>query len=100
MPTYTDLTESFSIYYSIVSALGVIENNRYRQRIIGEIWAENNEGEKVRQIGLIQADKMLIISGYQNEWPAFYVYDTKQYLIELGETIYNFEEQDFVKEPT
>jgi hypothetical protein len=32
-----------------------------------------------------------------NGWSAFDIFDTEQYLIELGETIWDFDEQDFVE---
>ncbi len=86
----TDL--NVKVKYSFVSSLGETENYRYLQQIVGEAWTEDDDGNELAMIGKIEADKLLISRTYDDpNWDPFHVFDTNQYLLELGESLYDAE---------
>lgn len=86
-----------TIKYSFESSLGATENYRYKQTIIGKIMLQDETGQDLEEIGRIYADKLLLSTGMNNGWAPYTVFDTEQYLMDLGSVIWDFEEQDFVK---
>lgn len=85
------------IKYSIESSLGPIENYRYRQKILGKIMLQNEQGEDLEEVGRIYADKLLFGVGMEEGWDHFSIFDTEQYLLDLGSAIWDFEACDFKK---
>lgn len=85
------------IKYSLESSLGALENYRYRQKINGRIVLQDDHGEDVEEIGRLYADKLLFSVGMEEGWDQFSIFDTEQYLMDLGSAIWDFEEQYFVK---
>lgn len=98
MPKYLDdlpFEEQISVSYSFTSQLGPIENNRWVQRITGEIRVEDETGKEVKIIGHIYAYKLLLVLARQNGWDEFSIFDTDYELMRIGELIYDFDKRDF-----
>lgn len=83
------------IKYVIESSLGVIENYRYRQKILGKIMLQDEQGKDLEEIGRLYADKLLFDIGVDEGWDHFSIFDTEQYLMDLGSVVWDFERNDF-----
>lgn len=85
----------FAINYKIHSSLGCIENSRYNQEIIGEINYIDEDSNIIEKAGEITANKLLLGVGIDNGWDAHSIFDNEGHLFEIGESIYDFSENDW-----
>ncbi|HEX8314125.1 MAG TPA: hypothetical protein VF609_03995 [Flavisolibacter sp.] len=91
------LEKGLTIKYSFESSLGPTENYRYKQSIVGRIMLQNEQGKDLQEVGRLYLDRLLFSTGVNSGWDHFSIFDTEQYLLELGECIWNFEKQDYVE---
>lgn len=89
------LESGLSVKYTIHSSLCANENYRYRQVITAEIMLLDEQGDDVEVVGRIHADKLLFSEGMNNGWDHFSIFDTEQYLMDLGSVIWDFEAVEF-----
>lgn len=82
-----------SIFYSFNSPLGYMENQRYVTDINIDICICNEQGDKTDLMGHANLKIMLLGLASNNEYSHYAVFDTEQVLFELGEKIYDFEEE-------
>lgn len=84
-----------AIKYSLEFSLGGAENYRYKQSILGRIMLQDAEGNDLEEIGRLYIDKLLFGAGMNDGWDHYSIFDTEQYLMDLGTTIWDFEADDF-----
>ena len=91
-----DYTHVF-IQYSIESAFIASGVARYKQHINGVIYYSPamSEPDYVVEIGKISAEKLLLGQAAENGYPGKAVFDTDALVMETGEAIYDFENDDF-----
>jgi len=85
------------IHYSIQSSLGTKGNYRYQQHITGTICIADNESadSSLKQVGKIEGYKLLIDTGYNNNWGAYPIYDTDGHIAHIGKVIYDCDNEVF-----
>lgn len=87
---------STEVTYRISSCLGIIEETRYDQNIFGDIIEVDGYGNKLNDIGQIKANKLLLGEAANNGCSIFSVVDMDPETLEMGEVVYDFQENDFV----
>lgn len=91
------LEQILVIRYSLESSLGAVDNYRYKQSIIGKILMLDDTDKSETEIGRIYIDRLLFGAGANGGWNHFEIFDTEQYLMDLGAMIWDFETNDFVE---
>lgn len=91
------LEQGLAVTYSFESSLGSMENYRYKQSLLGRIMLQDEEGNDLEEVGRLHIDKLLFGQGMNNGWGRFEIFDTEQYLMDLGCLIWDFEASDFVE---
>jgi GNAT superfamily N-acetyltransferase len=85
----------FSTQYKLCSNLGERENARYFQQIEGEVFNDDNRNSNKILVGKLTGIKLLLGEGANNGWDAYSIFDNEQHTFNLGETIYDFEKDDW-----
>jgi len=83
------------VNYSFRSSLGAMEDNRYRQKIIGDIIYVNDVGDKIGDIGKVSASKLLMDTGFEGGWDTFSICDVEQLSMDIGQIVYDFKKNDW-----
>jgi GNAT superfamily N-acetyltransferase len=86
-----DLKTFTVVEYSITSPIGEIEERRYHQHVFGNVYETNERGERLREIGSIQALKLLIAEARSNNASLFDLFDITEDTMDLGERFWDFE---------
>jgi hypothetical protein len=86
---------NLQISYYIKSTLDIQEFERYNQVIMGKIELFDEEDGNYKEIGFVQANKMLIELGCNNGWDALSIFDSESTTLEIGNTIMDFDENDW-----
>ncbi|CAM3783912.1 N-acetyltransferase domain-containing protein [Flavobacterium branchiophilum] len=86
---------NFSTKYKICSSLGARENARYSQEIKGEVFLEDSTGNNKKLIGRLTGNKLLLGEGANDGWDAYSIFDNEQHTLDLGNAIYDFQNQDW-----
>lgn len=84
------------ITYRISSCLGIIETTRYDQNIFGDIIETDHYGKKLNDIGQIKANKLLLSQAFNDGWGILDVCDMDRETLEMGEVLFDFEQNAFV----
>ncbi len=89
--------EDIDIRYTIQSSMAPSEGYRYRQQINGVMLYFNDakDPEKSIEIGKIEAHKLLLGEAANAGYSALAVFDAHHVILDIGETIYDFEKNDF-----
>ncbi|MEO6001482.1 MAG: hypothetical protein ABIN89_31810 [Chitinophagaceae bacterium] len=83
------------IKYSFESSLGAMENNRYQQKIKGDIILLDEWDNEIGTIGKISADKLLMSVAIDNGCGLLPVCDIEQYLMDIGQVVYDLKQDDY-----
>lgn len=94
--TALTLEQILVVRYGLESSLGPVDNYRYKQSIIGSIVLLDDTDKSETEIGRIYIDRLLFAAGANGGWNQFEIFDTEQYLMDLGCLIWDFETDDFV----
>lgn len=86
-----------TLKYSFESSLGPTENYRYKQSVFCKIMLQDETGKDLETIGHLFIDRLLFGAGINNGWGHFEIFDTEQYLMDLGSLIWDFERNDYVE---
>jgi ribosomal protein S18 acetylase RimI-like enzyme len=86
-----------TIKYNFESLLYEAENYRYKQSTLGRIMLQDEQGNDLEEIGRLYIDKLLFGEGSNNDWGMFEIFDTEQYLMDLGCLIWDLEVNDYVE---
>ncbi|WP_430827479.1 hypothetical protein [Chryseobacterium indologenes] len=84
----------FSTEYKISSYLGDKDSDRFCQNIRGELIVSNEVGNS-KAIGRLMGEKLLIREAINHNWDSYSIFDTEARTLEIGETVYNFDEGDW-----
>lgn len=84
------LEQLLTIKYSFESSLGASENYRYKQSVIGSVMLQDEQGNDLEEIGRIYLDKLLFGVGMNSGWGHFEIFDTEQYIMDMGACVWDF----------
>lgn len=56
---------------------------------------QDEQGNDLEEIGRIYLDKLLFGAGMNNGWRQFEIFDTEQYILDMGECIWDFKKDRF-----
>ncbi|RYF85203.1 MAG: hypothetical protein EON98_07210 [Chitinophagaceae bacterium] len=89
------MERNLTINYSFHSHLGPMDNYRYKQSVIGSIMLQDEKGNDLEEIGRVYLDKLLLGVAMNEGYDLFDVFDTEQYILEMGECVWDFEKNHF-----
>lgn len=89
------IEKTITIDYSFSSPLGPIDNYRYKQSVLGSILLYDGATKTQEEIGRIYLDKLLLGLAMNNGYDFFDVFDTEQYILNMGECVWDFTNNEY-----